>query len=141
MLVLNPQHVSINNARLDHVSAIAINRAADRLAIERDDLGPFPVFADVPAQRVTIVITRDLLSNDANLEDDLMPGAEVDLTFTLAPNQSAAGARALACTVVITSVASTLQRNGGARQTIEGLALSTDGVADPITPAPKGGPR
>lgn len=141
MLVLNPQQVTINNARLDHVSAIAINRTADRLAIEHDDLGPFPVFADVPAQRVTVVITRDLISNDADLENTLTPGAEVDVAFTLVPNQSAAGARALTCAIVITSVVSTLHRNGGARQTIEGLALSTDGVADPVTPAPKGGPR
>lgn len=140
MLFLNPHHVALNDLILDHVEAIAISRKADRLVIDYSDGGAFPVFADVPEQRITITITRDLIHKD-NIADAAVPGAAFDLTFTTSPNASDAGARAFDIPVVITGAEHALTRTGRALQTITALAISDDGETDPVAPAPKGGPR
>ncbi len=141
MLFLNPQQVALNDLTLENVEAIAISRKADRLAIDYSDGGAYPVFADVPEQRITLTISRDLLHNDDDIADAAIPGAQFDLTFTTAPNASDANACIYDIPIIITAIEHALARSGRARQTITCLAISEDGETDPITPAPKGGPR
>jgi len=132
MLALNPQRVTLAGEVLDHVIAIAVDRDADRLALERSDFGLHLVFADVPEQRVTITITRALLDGAPGFVSDIQPGLEGELSFRTAPNLSDADAQSFEVTVVVIGVKHNLSARRGAEQTITCLAVSADGATNPI---------
>ncbi len=137
MLVLNPTNVKFGQASWTDALAITIDRGGDALAIERGDLGPHIVFADVPEQRVMIRVQRGLT------RDDLAgprPSEQAELHFCTAPGASDASRRRVRATCVVTAVSHELGRAraggagrpGEALQTITLVALSADGVADPV---------
>lgn len=129
MIWLTPDRVLLGTAELASVSSIVIDREAARLNEEWSDLGPHQVFCDVPEQRATVVITRRLNSSDASSP---APGEAHALTFRAAPGQSAVGVRLFSIQVVIVSVTHTLTSEGKAQQRLRALAISPDGVANPI---------
>lgn len=132
MIFLNPQHVQFDGSPVDQVAAIVINRRAERLAIEYSDKGPHPVFVDAPEQRITVVITRDLIEGDPMIEGAIAPGHAAELSFATSPNASEAQSRSFAFTVVVTAVEHDLKRGKGARETITCIAISSNGASDPM---------
>jgi len=138
MLFLNPQNVAFDALSLDHVVAIAVDRTAHRLALEYSDAGPYPTFVDVPEQKLTLRIVRDLLDADPMLTSALTPGLQANLTFTTAPNASDAAPQTFTVTVVVTALNTDFSRKKTPAQTITAIALSSDGADDPFTP-PSGG--
>lgn len=133
MLFLNPQNVALDGAPLDHVRAIAVSRKAHRLVVEYTDRGPHPSFIDVPEQRTTITITRDLTDGEPQINTTIKPGLQTQLTFTTAPNASDAQTQPFTITVVLTDTEVHLGRDSHATHTIRAIAVSPTGVLDPFT--------
>lgn len=129
MLWLNPTEVVFDGAALDGVIGVTIDRDADEVIAERDAAGPHIVFADVPAPRAVITITRRL---DRSEETGIRPGDAGALTFRAALGRSDAGARAISAQAVALSIRTTL-REKGAEQRLTFIGVSPDGVADPVT--------
>lgn len=133
MLFASPAQVSLLGVDLDAVELVAIDRKAERLSEEWSDIGPHLVFADVPEQRAVVRIRRRLDdAQSANFVGAIAPGAQG--AFSMRASHSAAEniAVELDATVVVISVEHDLSRSKGAVQTIACLALSADGVVDPI---------
>lgn len=133
MLILSPRRVRFDTMEWTDVSLIAIDRAAAREAIEWSDLGPHPIFADVPEQRTTIRIVRHLDRGDLAAP---APGLAGELVFEVSPAATEAGRRTHAAQCVVLGVRHELgagTRGPAAVQTIELIALSTDGAAEPLT--------
>lgn len=132
MLILSPQLVRFDSQEWTDVSLIAIDRVAAREAIEWSDLGPHPMFADVPEQRTTIRLVRRLDRGDLSAP---APGQLGALSFEVSPAATEAGKRIHTAQCVVLSVRhelSTGPKGPSAMQTIELVALSSDGAADPV---------
>lgn len=56
MIWLNPDRVALGSFELRHVTSIAVDREARRRTEEWTDLGPHLAFADVPEQRVNVMV-------------------------------------------------------------------------------------
>jgi len=130
MLILNPRLVKFGPTTWPEVSTIAIDRDSSRLALEWSDLGPHPVFADSPEQRLTIRIIQDIARDDL---DTPRPGDQQTLTFYTAPTGADARRRKVTTTAVITAVSHDLSLSRGTQRRITLTALSADGSTDPIT--------
>jgi hypothetical protein len=61
------------------------------------------------------------------------PADALALVFHTSPTGAQAGRRRVSATVVVTGVSHELSRKRGAVRTIEAVAISADGAADPIT--------
>ena len=133
MLWIDPDRVTFNGAPLPGVTAIALSRAAERTTIEWTDNGPHPTFADAPEQRTTIRITRTIAPGEPLT---LKPGDAAALTFRAAPSLAHAGASSVSASLVITAIAHAADPKRPLTQTIDAIALSADGAADPITHTP-----
>lgn len=132
MLILAPQLVRFDTQEWADVTLIAIDRVAAREAVEWSDLGPHPAFADVPEQRTTIRIVRRLDRGDLASPT---PGQAGALVFEVSPAATEAGKRAYSAQCVVLSVRHELiagPKGPGAMQTIELVALSSDGAAEPV---------
>lgn len=130
MIWLNPRRVTIGSTQLSHVSSVVINRVANKLAVEYSDLGPQAAFADVPEERVTIKIKRAVTSGGAG---DLRPGDRAALSFRTAPSAADAVTREINAEVVLTAVEHTVDATRGGAQTIDAVAVSPDGLTDPVS--------
>jgi hypothetical protein len=129
MLWLNPQQVMLGSALLGNVESLTIDRSPRKTALEWTDLGPHLSFADVPEQRIDIRLTRRLIESEST---DLEPGDEVSLIARRAPSASAAQVIEIAATVVILRIDHSISKSRGARQHIHAIAISSDGLADPV---------
>jgi hypothetical protein len=129
MLLLNPETVRFGAALWPDVAALHIDRASERLVVEWSDAGPFPTFADVPEQRVTVQVTRRLV-RDALLTP--RPGEIAELAACTAPTAGDALRRRIRALCVVTHVAHELSAQRGALQVISFVAISADGAADPV---------
>jgi hypothetical protein len=138
MLFLNPHTVTLGAVVLDRVSAIIVDRTADRLALEYSDAGAYPIYADVPEQRVTVTIVRDLLEGDPLILSSMVPGYQVTLAFATSPADSEAQLMNYSASLVITAVKHELKRGKSAIQRIVGVAIATSGNLDPFTPPSAG---
>lgn len=130
MIWLNPEKVTLGSFELKDVTLVAVDRTARRTAEEWTDIGPHVGFADVPEQRVSVSIARRILETETT---GPRPGESHLLTFRTAAGASAAAVRQVSMTVVITSVEHAITAGGRASQGIKGIAVSSDGQADPIT--------
>ena len=137
MIWLNPRRVTIGGAELGHVSLVSVDRTSDRVVVEYSDVGPQVAFVDVPERRVTIRIERAVVSDG---DAPVRPGDASALSFRTAPSASGAGAREVSASVVVTSVDHEFGVRKGAVQRIQCVAVSPDGVSDPVTETPVGGP-
>ncbi len=88
MLVINPQSVQLIGQDIERVRRIAIHRSAERLLVEWGNMGPFPVFADVPEQRVEIELLADL---ERGTLEGPVPGEEGSLEFFTSPTAGVGG--------------------------------------------------
>ena len=130
MLVLNPKRVSFDGDIWGNVASVEVNRFGEKIAVEYGDDGPHAVFADVPEQKVNVKVVQELLSDDI---DEPVPGVSASLTFETAANSSGAQRKRVAFDAVVTGVQYSVSVRGGASRTVWLVALSSDGVDDPIS--------
>lgn len=130
MLILNPERVTFGTLRIEHVSALAVDRAPEREVVERGDGGPHITFADVPEQRITITVVQTL-ERDAPAAP--LPGQAGLLSWSAAPGSSDAGRLRASAQAVVLRVRHDLLQRRAATRAITFLAVSADGAADPIT--------
>ena len=137
MLITTPANVRFDTLTIDDVTLIAIERSAERAIVEWSDLGPHPTFADVPEQRITVKVARRIARGDLSAPT---PGQLGDLSFVVSPQGTAAAAKKHAAQCVVLSVKYDLvsapgasTRAPGAIQTIELVAISSSGSAEPFT--------
>lgn len=129
MLVLNPQSVTLLGETVDRVRRVAVSRVPARSLVEWGNMGPYPIFADVPEQRVEIELVADL---ERGSLDGPAPGDEGDLVFFTAPTAGSGGRRRVEASVVVTALYDEVEPSGTAQRRIRMAALSSDGVEDPI---------
>lgn len=130
MIWLNPEKVSLGSLELRNVTLVGVDREARRIAEEWTDLGPHMGFADVPEQRIGVLIARRILESETT---GPKPGESHTLTFRTAAGASAAAVRSVSIPVVIRSVEHSVSASGSASQKIRAVAVSSDGAADPVT--------
>ncbi|MBK7405882.1 MAG: hypothetical protein IPJ41_14995 [Phycisphaerales bacterium] len=136
MLLLNPRQVTFANTMWEDVAAVVIDRAAERSILDWTDLGPYPVLADVPEQRVAIRVVQQIVRDDLAAP---RPGDAGELTFSTAPAGADTPRRRLRAQCVVLEVSHELSLKHGALRTVRFAALSPDGAADPITTEPADG--
>ncbi|MGE3107528.1 MAG: hypothetical protein AB7G11_00965 [Phycisphaerales bacterium] len=129
MLVLNPPLVKFDTLVWTDVTLVMVDRHGDKVVLERGDLGPHVIFADVPERRIAIRVTREMLRDDVGSPK---PGQQGDLVFYTAPGAADGLRRRVRATCVITGVTHEVGRLRGALQSILLVAISSDGAADPI---------
>ena len=133
MLWIDPDNVTLGDAPLPGVSAITIDRRAERAITEWTDFGPHPTFADVPEQRIAIRIVRTIAPGETVT---IRPGDALALAFRVGASLGASGAKTITASVVIVGVTHAADPKRGMAQTIECIALSSTGAADPIIETP-----
>lgn len=134
-MAINPRVVKFGTASWEGVTSIAVDRGADKVVAEVSDLGPHVVFVDVPEQRVIARVTADLLTDDLGPP---RPGDSGALVFFTSPAGTDGGRKKVSMTAVVTAV----RHPGGPRgfaRVIDLIAVSSDGVADPVTIVDAGG--
>lgn len=138
MIWLNPANVAFGDETLANVESVAVDRAASRLIVDHTDGGPHAVFADAPEQRVTVRVVRRLVAPET---PEPTPGEMGTLVFDASSNASSASVQRVTIgNAMVTSVTHTITRTGGARQNIDFVAVSSDGIVDPVQrSAPEGG--
>lgn len=129
MLIINPEIVSFAGENWPSVESVAVDRLAHRLTQEWSDQGPWMVFADVPEQRVRVVLVQRL---EGGALTSPVPGDAGTLRFEAAASESDAGRVAVEMEVVVGEVRHELTRKGGVRSLVL-WAVSPDGSTDPIT--------
>lgn len=129
MLVLNPRVVKFGPAVWDGVLAVAIDRLANRRVIEWSDAGPHAVFADVPEQRIEVKVTQELAREDLA---GPVPGQQGELVLHTSPTATDAARRKVSVQAVVVQVGHELSLKKGALRTIELVAVSATGSADPV---------
>ncbi|MFG0258394.1 MAG: hypothetical protein ACF8GE_10875 [Phycisphaerales bacterium JB043] len=132
MIWLTPSRVTLATTTLSHVESVSIDRFASRFVEEWSDLGPYQVFADVAHERVVCRVVRAITTDDDSRYSAPALGAQVMLAFETAPTASDARRTSVEITLVIRSVEHTPHPTRGIRQTITGVAISSDGATDPI---------
>lgn len=129
MLVLNPQSVKLLGKTIERVRRVAVRRTPERVLLEWGNLGPYPVFADVPEQRVEIEVVADL---ERGTLDGLSPGQDGTLEFYTSPTAGSGGRRRVEASVVILSVSDEVEPGGSAQRRVKMAAVSSSGSDDPI---------
>lgn len=129
MLVLNPAMVKFDNANWPDATTVLVDRVPDKVVVERGDVGPHVTMADVPEQRVTIRVTRELVRDDVGTPK---PSQQGELVFYTSPASSDGLRRRVRATCVVVSVTHEVGRSRGGIQTITLIAVSSDGAAEPI---------
>ncbi|GAB5497450.1 MAG: hypothetical protein Phyf2KO_25300 [Phycisphaerales bacterium] len=128
MLVLAPESVEFDGDPWLGVESIAIDRTAGREVVEVGDLGPHVVFADVPEQRVSVKVSRKIERSEL---ESVLPGDEGELVFRAGFGRTDAGWSSVTIGVVVSRVDHDFDR-GGVRRVVTMVAVSADGVADPV---------
>jgi hypothetical protein len=129
MLVFNPEKVSFAGADWEGVESVAVDRLAHRLVQEWSDDGAAMVFADVPEQKVRVVLVQRL--EDRALVSPV-PGDSGTLSFEAARSGSDAGRVLVTMEAVVAEVRHDMRRTGGVRSMVL-WAVSSDGATDPVS--------
>ena len=133
MLWIDPDNVTLGALPLPGVSAITVDRRAERAAVEWSDFGPHAVFADVPEQRTTIRLTRTMRPGDTIAP---RPGDLATLRFRAAPSLAASGAVSIFTDAVVLSFSHAADTERRITQAIDVLGLASDGARDRISDTP-----
>lgn len=128
MLVLAPESVEFDGDPWSGVESIAIDRTASKEVVDVGDLGPHVVFADVPEQRVSVKVTRKIERSEL---ESVAPGDEGELRFRAGFGRTDAGWSDVTVGVVVTRVDHDFDRRG-VRRVVTMVAVSPDGVTDPV---------
>lgn len=130
MLILNPREVTFGGEVWEDVSAVVVDRQARRAVTEWSDLGPQVVLADAPEQLVTVRVVQQVARDDVGSP---VPGASEALTFCTSPAGGDTPRRRVVAQCVVMDVTHELSVKNGAVRTVKLVAVSGDGVADPVT--------
>lgn len=133
MLWIDPRDVTFGALALASVSTISVDRKAERATVEWSDFGPHAVFADVPEHRTTVRITRTVHPGDALAPK---PGELATLKFRVGASLTESGARTITTDAVVLGVSHAADTKRAMTQTIDLVALSSDGAIDPIAETP-----
>lgn len=136
MIWLNPQRVTFDGELLTHVESVSVDRVSNRTVIEHGDLGPHAVFVDAPEQRSVINVVRRVLQSE---QLAVLPGDSGSLTFDASSSSGDVGNVSVTADAVVTGVKYAVSSRQGTTQTISLIAVSSDGVVDPITSSVTGG--
>ncbi len=129
MLILTPASVTFATKPISDVARVAIDRRATKVAVEWSDLGRYATFADVPEQEVRVRIEQTPGPLDLALP---RPGDLGQLVFTAAANRGGVQRTRVTLTAVVTSIRHDLDQSGPGKRTIELIAISSSGSADPV---------
>ncbi|MBN4052713.1 hypothetical protein JYU07_00355 [Roseiflexus sp. AH-315-K22] len=133
MLLLNPRRVRFAGTLFEDVTAVIVDRQATREVVEWSDLGPHVVLADVAEQRVEIRVVQNVSGvRDGESIDAPSPGELGELVFHTSPTAGAGGRKRIAVQVVVLRVEHELSLRRGAVRTVRFVAVSSDGVVDPL---------
>ena len=130
MLILNPRAVRFGGAEWEDVSAVVVDRQAKRTVTEWSDLGPQVVLVDAPEQLVTVRVVQQVAGDDIGTP---VPGESGELGFATAPAGGDTPRRRVVAQCVVTDVTHELSIKNGAVRTVKLVAVSSDGIADPVT--------
>lgn len=130
MLILNPRAVRFGGAVWEEVAAVVVDRQAKRAVTEWSDLGPQAVLVDAPEQLVTVRVVQRVARDDIGTP---VPGESGELTFATAPAGGDTPRRRVVVQCVVTDVTHELSIKNGAVRTVKLIAVSSDGVADPVS--------
>jgi hypothetical protein len=130
MLILHPREVRIGGVLYEGVTLVAVDRLARSEVLEWGDEGPQVMFADVPRREVRVRVEQDLT------RDELVGpavGSVVEVRFSTSASASESGRSEVSATCVVLGVRHELSQRRGAVRVMELVAVSVDGVADPVT--------
>ncbi len=130
MLILNPRHVTFAAATWPDVTLITLSRRTTRVVLDWSDNGPHPTFADCPEQRTDIKLMMEVQRGDL---DGPRPGDTGTLAFFTSPTTADGARRRVSMTAVVVGVGHEVSLKAGAVRTIDLVAVSSDGAADPVT--------
>jgi hypothetical protein len=130
VLIVDPREVSFGSATWGRVTSVAIERRAAKSFAEYGADGPHVILADVPEQRVEVTVVQELLADDM---DAPVPGELAALSFETALNSSSSGRKTVSMNAVVLGVKYGVSRKTGSVRTVELLAVSSDGAADPVS--------
>ena len=129
-MALNPRQVEFDGVTWGNVSSVAISRNAQTMVAEWSDSGPHVVLADVPEQRVSVEIVQSLLGEDM---DEPKPGAMGTLSFETSATSTGVTTDTVSMTAVIERVWYEVSVSRGSSRRVKLLAISSDGLADPVS--------
>lgn len=130
MLLLNPRSVRFDGTEWEDVSAVVVDRSAARSMKEWSDLGPHVVLADVPEQVVSLRVVQQVARDDVGTP---VPSEAGELVFFTSPAGGDTPRKKVTVQCVVTDVTHELSLKNGAVRTVKLLAVSSDGVADPVS--------
>ena len=106
-----------------------MDRATAREVVGWSDEGPEVVLADSAERRVTVKVTRSVVADELG---SVSPGDAGLLRFFGSSSASEAGRKRVSIEAVVLRVGHAIEGGRGAKQTIELIGVSEDGVADPV---------
>ncbi|MDQ7014742.1 MAG: hypothetical protein Q9O74_12755 [Planctomycetota bacterium] len=130
VLVLNPREVRFAGQVWEDVSAVVVDRHAQRKVTEWSDLGPQVVLVDAPEQLVTVRVVQQVARDDVGTP---VPGDSGELSFFTAPSGSDTPRRRVVIECVVTDATHELSIKNGAVRTVKLVAVSSDGIVDPVS--------
>ncbi|MEI7658711.1 MAG: hypothetical protein WCK33_11670 [Phycisphaerae bacterium] len=130
MVIIKPSGVTFGTQAWSDVTSVVIDREAEKAVVEWTDAGPHVAFADVPAQRVTVRVER-VVASPAEVEGP-RPGDLQTLGVQWSRGVSSAAELAMTARCVVLRVTHEATGKGVSRR-VELVAVSTDGVRDPVT--------
>lgn len=138
MLIVQPRLVKLGGSVMPSVASISIDRTAEKVIKEWNDVGPQVVFVDAVRQTVAITIVQRL---EPAIDDDatgrVMRGPTLGepsmLEVETAIGRGDGGAGRIEAMCVAVSVRHDLAGKAGPTRTIEFVCVSTTGDADPVT--------
>lgn len=130
MVIIKPTGVTFGVQTWGDVTSVVIDREAERAVVEWTDAGPHAAFADVPAQRVTVRVER-VIGGPGEV-DAPRPGEMQTLGVQWSRGHSSAAEAAMTARCVVMRVVHEATGKGVMRR-IELIAVSIDGVRDPVT--------
>ncbi|MFI4872750.1 MAG: hypothetical protein ACIARQ_13125 [Phycisphaerales bacterium JB061] len=128
MLVLSPESVEFEGESWPAVELISIDRTSKREVVEVGDAGPQVVFVDVPERRVNVRVVRRIERSEL---DSVRPGDAGELSFRAGFGRTDAGWSEVSLDAVVTRVTHEFER-GGVKRVVVMVAVSSDGVTDPV---------
>ncbi len=133
MVIIKPTGVTFGVQAWADVTSVVIDREAAEAVVEWTDAGPHAAFADVPAQRVTVRVER-MIGGPGEM-DAPRPGEMQTLGVQWSRGRSSAAELAMTARCVVMRVVHEATGKGVTRR-VDLVAVSVDGVRDPVTVAP-----
>jgi hypothetical protein len=130
MVIIKPTGVTFGVQAWGDVTSVVIDREAEEEVVEWTDAGPHVAFADVVRQRVRVRVERSVGSPSE--VDGPKPGEMQTLGVQWSRGHSSAAELAMTARCVVLRVTHEVTGKGATRR-VELVAVSADGVRDPVT--------